>query len=130
MSSALLSLLLAVLSADLSVQEEIVPQTVFAATATVGPDLSPEPTAFNLTKRADHIPPNICGWFSGSAYGLYSNDPSVTCFWNSDAKFVGNPDQPWTECVNEADWSTWSCSGVDCTSSVGRWYVQVDAHRN
>lgn len=72
MSSALLSLLLAVLSADLSVQEEIVPQTVFAASATVGPDLSPKPTAFNLTKRADHIPPNICGWFSGSGYGLYS----------------------------------------------------------
>lgn len=128
-----------------------VPSTVFPPTPTSGPDLIPEPTAFNLSKRADHIPSNICGWFSGSGYGMPSifaiqiralhdnvlrlaysldskwiyNDPSVTCFWNSDAHFVGNAIPPQTACIGEAQWSTWSCSGSGCSSSVARWYVSA-----
>lgn len=126
-----------------------VPSTAFPPTPTSGPDLIPEPTGFNLSKRADHIPSNICGWFSGSGYGMQSifaiqiralhdnmlilaysldskwiyNDPSVTCFWNSDAHFVGNAIPPQTACIGEAQWSTWSCSGSGCSSSVARWYV-------
>ncbi|KAJ5883038.1 uncharacterized protein N7473_009924 [Penicillium subrubescens] len=99
-----------------------VSSTVFPPTATSGPDFIPEPTAFNLSKRADHIPSNFCGWFSGSGYDQRwtYNDPSVTCFWNSDAHFVGNAIPPQTACVGEAQWSTWSCSGSGCSSSVAR----------
>lgn len=70
----LLSLLLSLLNADLSVQEKIAPQTDFSPTPTAGPEATPDPTAFNLTKRVDSIPSNFCGWFSGSGYGMHSND--------------------------------------------------------
>ncbi|KAJ5387477.1 hypothetical protein N7509_010018 [Penicillium cosmopolitanum] len=128
MSTTLLSLLLILSRADLSSQEEIVPRTVSPSTTTdSSPDLSPKPTTFDLSKRTDHIPPNFCGWYSGSGYDnrWTYNDPSVTCFWNSDAKFVGDPTQPQTACIGNAELSTWSCSGSGCSTSVAKWYVSA-----
>ncbi|CAI7614243.1 unnamed protein product [Penicillium pancosmium] len=121
MSTTILSLLLILLRAGLSSQEEIVSRTVSPSTTT-RPESSPKPTTFDLSKRADHIPPNFCGWYSGSGYDnrWTYNDPSVTCFWNSDAKFVGDPTQPQTACIGNTELSTWSCSGSGCSTSVAK----------
>ncbi|CAI7665027.1 unnamed protein product [Penicillium pancosmium] len=72
MTFGLLPLLASVLNVDLShaISDETAPRTEFPPTATIGPGFIAEPTPFkNLSKRADHIPPNFCGWFSGSGYG-------------------------------------------------------------
>jgi hypothetical protein len=69
MKGTLLPLLLGLLSVRASHQEQAIPQTDISTSPTSPVDLVPRPTAFNHEKRADHIPPNFCGWFSGSGYG-------------------------------------------------------------
>jgi hypothetical protein len=68
----LLPLLLGLLRADFALQNKLVLRTTLLPAPTSGPDLAPSPTEFDLTKRADSIPPNFCGWFSGSGYGMHN----------------------------------------------------------
>lgn len=50
--------------------ETTAPSTTLAtATSNSGPDVIPLVTDAPVDKRAESIPPNICGWYSGSAYG-------------------------------------------------------------
>ncbi|KAJ5999618.1 hypothetical protein N7481_000027 [Penicillium waksmanii] len=103
MSSGFLPLLVSVLHADLShaILDDIAPRTKFPPTATLGPDFIAEPTPFkNLSKRADHIPPNFCGWFSGSDYGTrpycatftYGSDyRSFVCMSEKDVEYQLEP---------------------------------------
>lgn len=60
----LLGLLLHV---NLSLQEKLAAQTT--CHPAVIPDLAPTPTKAPM-RRADTVPVNICGWFSGSGYGM------------------------------------------------------------
>jgi hypothetical protein len=157
MRHLLLPLLLHILNANLSLQDELAARTTTSDTAS-NYDLAPSPTVgacdlngCELRRRADSVPPNICGWFSGSGYGkctLFARpnsqlpklplliqlrilldgrwsyyNPIVTCFWNSDAKIIGNGVPPHTQCVDSAQLSTWSCS--TCSGSVLEWYVCI-----
>jgi hypothetical protein len=62
----MLLLLGLLLHANLSLQEKLAAQTTCHPVAT--PDLAPTPTKAPV-RRADTVPVNICGWFSGSGYG-------------------------------------------------------------
>lgn len=125
MPFGLLSLLVSVLNVDLShaIPDHIASRTIFPPTATLGPDLIAEPTPFkNLSKRADHIPPNFCGWFSGSDYGMcalfiisayVSQDPRLMRFilprwqmdicWSFNNLFLEQRRQICWQCLSTTD---------------------------
>ncbi|KAK2754817.1 hypothetical protein FQN54_006710 [Arachnomyces sp. PD_36] len=68
--------------------------TLTTATSNSDPDGIPRVTdAPSVEKRAESISPNICGWYEDSGFDVgWSNaeQPSHTCFWNSDEHLVGS----------------------------------------
>ncbi|BCS24827.1 uncharacterized protein APUU_41271A [Aspergillus puulaauensis] len=117
MASFILCFVLALLSPAFSLQpHNSPPKTTSTADAEPGPSPTEPPL---LEKRADFddVPPNICGWFSGAGYDTrwsYDN-PQITCFWNSDYKILGRPEDQVpaiTTCIEDgnAGISTLRCS--------------------
>ncbi|KAL2835644.1 hypothetical protein BJY01DRAFT_252451 [Aspergillus pseudoustus] len=84
---------------------------------------APGPTQAPLAKRADAVPHNICGWFSGSGYddSWEYYDTQSTCFWHSDYKIIGAPADLFpviTTCVGYQHETPADASTLQCLSAL------------
>ncbi|KFX92598.1 hypothetical protein V490_05293 [Pseudogymnoascus sp. VKM F-3557] len=123
MRRLLLSLVLAFSNADISLQNVLAPRTTSGSAlnhdATPIPTPTEQPCASygpELKRRdAESIAPNICGWFSGVRNDVWTYDnPTYTCYWQSDFHVIGSQLPVQTSCVEQVDLSSCTaCSGDD-----------------